>query len=240
MCCRSALGFRQRGSTCPQSTIPWRVHQLLSVNAYERCYSTAPLGQEVRIQTTLRVRVQQSEGLLSSGTAARVEGTLTGRDPLDFQLLNIIREVGLLTVLPIALYACAFSTEIEKLLDGYDWNGVRYSLSPINQRACIIARDKRSELSKRMFTKFFSTPEDRYFLESTTCLLCRSPCCATSLSADPFAAWDPDWNSRFCKSCIGDFKSRYNRYRKDAFLYLPRMFDVGSNWDQVRKDETSF
>ncbi|KAI6130622.1 hypothetical protein EDD17DRAFT_1508654 [Pisolithus thermaeus] len=48
----------------------------------------------------------------------RVEGTLTGHDPLDFQLLNIIREVGLPVVLPIALYACAFSTEIEKLLDG--------------------------------------------------------------------------------------------------------------------------
>lgn len=187
-----------------------------------------------------RVKGCYPRELPSNSGPARVEGTLTGRDPLDFQLLNIIREVGLLTVLPIALHACAFSADIEKLLDGYDWNGVRYSLSPINQRACIIARDRRSELGKRVFTNIFLRPEDRYFLESTTCLLCRSRCCATSLSADPFAVWDPDWNSRFCKNCVADLKLRYHRYRKDAFIYLPWMFDVGSSWDQVQKDETNF
>ncbi|KAI6039139.1 hypothetical protein EDC04DRAFT_2895549 [Pisolithus marmoratus] len=202
------------------------------------------LGKKYEIKllfdsVSTRVKECYPRELLSSSGPARFEGTLTGRDPLDFQLINIIREVGLLTVLPIALYACAFSTEIEKLLDGYEWNGVRYSLSPVNQRACIIARDKRSELTRRIFTKFFPRPEERHFLESTTCLLCRSRCCSTSLSTDPFAVWDPDWNSRFCKACVADFKARYNRYRKDAFLFLPWMFDVGSNWDQVQKDETS-
>lgn len=189
-----------------------------------------------------RVKECYPSELLPNSGPVRFEGTLiTERDPLDFQLLNIIREVGLLTVLPMALYACAFSTEIEKLLDGYEWNGVHYSLSPVNQRACMIARDRRPELAKRVFTssshRIFPRSDDYCFLENTTCLLCRSRCSATSPSTDPLVAWDPDWNRRFCKACVEDLKLRYHRYRKDAFLYLPWMFDVGPNWDQVRKDE---
>lgn len=183
-----------------------------------------------------------SELPLTSGPF-RFEGTISKRDPHDFQLLNIAREVGLLSVLPVALYVCASSTEIKKLLDGYEWEGVHCSLSPINQRACIIGRDHRSELAKRAFTQICGTQGDRYFVGNTACgnyKRCPARCCPASLPTDPFALWDPHWDNRFCGICAVTFKSRYDKGRKDAFLSLPSMFNLGSNWDEVRKDETSF
>ncbi|KAI6039142.1 hypothetical protein EDC04DRAFT_2603393 [Pisolithus marmoratus] len=158
----------------------------------------------------------------------------------DFQLLNVVREVGLLTVLPIALYVCACSTKVKKLLDGYEWEGVHYSLSPLNQRACIIGRDQRSELAKRVFANIFSKQGNRYFIGDKTCAQCPARCCATSLPTDPFSIWDPDWDRRFCTRCVAPFKARCNKCRDNAFLLLPSMFDVGSNWEQICKDETSF
>ncbi|KAI6148828.1 hypothetical protein BKA82DRAFT_996951 [Pisolithus tinctorius] len=203
-------------------------------------YEIKPLFNHV----SARVKACYHSELPSDSGPLRFEGTISERDPHDFQLLNIAREVGLLSVLPIALYVCASSTEIKKLLDGYEWEGVHYSLSPINQRACIIGRDHRSALAKRAFAQICETQGDRYFVGNTACKKsfegCPAQCCPTSLPTDPFALWDTHWDSRFCGRCVTTFKFRYDKGRKDAFLSLPSMFDLGLNWDEVRKDETSF
>ncbi|KAI6000306.1 hypothetical protein F5J12DRAFT_894751 [Pisolithus orientalis] len=198
--------------------------------------SASEVQQVLRALFYGEVKACYHSELPSDSGPLRFEGTISERDPHDFQLLNIAREVGLLSVLPVALYVCASSTEIKKLLDGYEWEGVHYSLSPINQRACIIGGDHRSELAKLAFARICETQGDRYFVGNMACKKsfegCPAQCCPTSLPTDPFALWDTHWDSRFCGKCVTTFKSRYDKGRKDAFLSLPSTFDLGSNWDE--------
>ncbi|KAI6000305.1 hypothetical protein F5J12DRAFT_724029 [Pisolithus orientalis] len=142
--------------------------------------------------------------LPSDSGPLRFEGTITERDPHDFQFLNVAREVGLLSVLPVALYVCASSTDIKELFNGYEWEGVHYSLSPINQRACIIGRDQRSELAKRVFPERLGQ-----FCFSGPCKACSQMGATVSFLADPFALWDSNWDRMFCKWCAENCKSKY-------------------------------
>lgn len=185
--------------------------------------------------------------LPSDSGPLRFEGTITERDPHDFQFLNVAREVGLHSVLPVALYVCASSTDIKELFNGYEWEGVHYSLSPTNQRACIIGRDQRSELAKRVFPEHkrpldmdLGYGDDRDHVIFIECKDCSKMGVTKSFLTDPFALWDLNWDRMFCNWCAINCRSKYGQSRKEAFLLLPFMFDLGSNWDEVREDETSF
>ncbi|KAG6331415.1 hypothetical protein ID866_7674 [Astraeus odoratus] len=176
---------------------------------------------------------------LPSSPPARVDSRrLTGRDPHDFQLINIAREVGLVTVLPAALYICSYSTDIEVLLDGYEWMGTYYTLSLINQRACIIGRDKHHAFVQSAFGGLFKQ-EREMFYSRWACrnIQCVFGFCITAIPTNPFAGWDAEWNKRFCADCVNSLKREHEQCRKKAWALLPSVFGLG-NWDEVAKNAT--
>lgn len=168
---------------------------------------------------------------------------LAGRDSLDFQLLNIAREVGITTLLPVARYVCSQSASIEQIIDGYTWEGTVYKLDATNQRACIIGRDKRSALANTAFEGLLSPKQERFMsynprwsCKSKQCILWY---CVTTHPSDPFATWDTEWDSRFCGECAAALKREYEQCRKKAWSLLPSFFCLGT-WENVTNGETSF
>jgi len=169
---------------------------------------------------------------------------LAGRDPLDFQLLNIAHEVGITTLLPVARYVCSRSATIEEIIDGYTWEGTVYKLDATNQRTCIIGKVNHSTLTNTAFEGLLNPKDERCNLRwSCTgslekCLLWYFAIILMD-SSDPFATWDTDWDSKFCGECAAGLKREYEQCRKKAWSLLPSVFCLG-NWEDVANGETSF
>ena len=204
------------------------------------------LGKKYEIDTLFNeacIRIKECYPLklpTSSSLGHMQRCRLAGRDPLDYQLLNIAREVGIMTLLPVALYICSRSATIEQIVDGYKVEGTMYTLDPINQRACIIGRDKYSTLTNNAFEGLLSPKQDRYMsynprsCKSKHCVLWY---CITPLPSDPFATWDAGWESKFCDECVAGLKREYEQCRKKAWSLLPSVFDLGRNWEEVTNAE---
>ena len=207
------------------------------------------LGKKFEIYTLFneactRMKECYSLKLPASSSLGRMQRCrLAGRDRLDYQLLNIAREVGITTLLPVALYICSRSATIEEIVDGYSSEGTVYRLDPINRRACIIGRDKYSLLTNTAFEGLLSAKQDRYMSYNS-----RFPCkskqcvlwyCITPLPSDPFATWDTGWDSKFCDECVAGLKREYEQCRKKAWNLLPSVFGLG-NWEEVVNGETGF
>jgi len=206
------------------------------------------LGKKYEIRTLfneacVRLKECYPSKLPSSPLGRMQRHRLAGRDPLDFQLLNIAHEVGITTLLPVARYVCSQSATIEEIIDGYTWEGTVYKLDATNQRACIIGRDKRSALAYSAFEGLLSPKQERsmFFNSRWSCRnkQCALWYCVTTHPSDPFATWDTEWDSRFCGECVLALKREYEQCRKKAWNLLPSIFCLGT-WESVVNVETSF
>ncbi|KIJ57866.1 hypothetical protein HYDPIDRAFT_34721 [Hydnomerulius pinastri MD-312] len=173
---------------------------------------------------------------LPTDSSPRLITLVTERDKYDFHLTNLAREVGLLSMLPVALYTIALSCPLEIILDGYDWDGAHCALSPINQRACLIGRDKLVKLQSRNL---------HVRLDCKSCLdrvKCREgeervlrDAWRPDFYRNPFATWDSKWDSSFCSPCLAYRKRQCERSREAAWDELPSAFGLGS-WEEIRRN----
>ncbi|KIJ57989.1 hypothetical protein HYDPIDRAFT_103486, partial [Hydnomerulius pinastri MD-312] len=166
------------------------------------------------------------------------------RKPPKFGLINIAREVGLTSVLPVALYRCSLEP-MSVVLHGFEWKGGGgyLSLSPINQKACILGRDRSGELLAATFkwVTLKKPPHQRDCGE----FKCMLGMCMMALDiwtpgdpeCDPFMPWAQEWDSRFCESCLRSCKQEHKEGRAMAWAALPVIYGLGT-WEEVQKNET--
>ncbi|KIJ57990.1 hypothetical protein HYDPIDRAFT_103482 [Hydnomerulius pinastri MD-312] len=164
---------------------------------------------------------------------------VTKRDKYDFHLTNLAREVGLLSMLPFALYTIALSCPPEIILDGYDCDGAHCTLSPINQRACLIGRDKLVELQSSSFHLLadFKCADRLKCMEGRERIL--RDVWHPNFQRNPFATWDSKWDLSFCSPCLAHRKNLCERCRKRAWDALPSVFGLGS-WEEIERNSFTF
>ncbi|KIJ57867.1 hypothetical protein HYDPIDRAFT_103709 [Hydnomerulius pinastri MD-312] len=166
---------------------------------------------------------------------------ISGRDKYGFQLINLAREFGLLSLLPVAMYLCVRSCPLSAILDGYHFKGSFYTLSLDNQRSCIMGRDKLLELQSITFG---------WLKRRRGCCLDEVKCAFGNYMTiselwspdlphfrDPFMRWDPKWDSRFCQNCLIYCHREIEDGRESAWDALPSAFGLGS-WEELAKNET--
>lgn len=66
---------------------------------------------------------------------------ITGGDPYNFQIMNLLQEHGLTAPLPLAMYRCIITCPLTVIVHGYEFNDSVYSLSPANMRYFILMKD---------------------------------------------------------------------------------------------------
>lgn len=168
-----------------------------------------------------------------------LKSPVTGRDKYDFQLINLAREFGLLSVLPVAMYRCVCSSPLVAILDGYYCDSTVHRLTPVNQKSCIIGRDKLLEL--RMLTFGWLKRQRPFCTDQVKCALGNLAtitelwCPDRPGSRDPFLRWDPRWDSRFCSNCVVYCHREIEDGREDAWNELPSAFGFCSR-EQVMKN----
>ncbi|KAF8452873.1 hypothetical protein L210DRAFT_3315703, partial [Boletus edulis BED1] len=161
---------------------------------------------------------------------------VTGRDKYDFQLINLAREFGLLSLLPVAMYRCVCSSPLTAILDGYYFDGSLYHLTPANQKSCIMGRDKLLEL--RSLTFGWLKRQRPCCIDEVKCALGNFAtitelwCTDRPSSRDPFMRWDPRWDSRFCSNCMIFCHREIEDGREDAWDGLPSAFGF-SSWERL-------
>ncbi|KIJ64940.1 hypothetical protein HYDPIDRAFT_28286 [Hydnomerulius pinastri MD-312] len=159
------------------------------------------------------------------------------REPPDFELVNIAREVGLTSVLPVALYRCSQGRMAAILLGYKPKDGsARLLLSSINQRACIIGRDR----SRKLLAITFKWVTSMKLSDQGGCIELE---CMTGMfmmiaqiwvrggpECDPFMPWAPEWD-RGLEMSIEKLLHIFDRF--------PRNFAVRLSRVQAEKNETS-
>ncbi|KIJ64939.1 hypothetical protein HYDPIDRAFT_28285 [Hydnomerulius pinastri MD-312] len=177
---------------------------------------------------------------LPTDSSPRLITFVTERDKYDFHLTNLAREIGFLSMLPVALYTIVMSCPLEIILDGYDWNGAHCALSPINQRACLIGRDKLVGLQSR---HFLIQPDYKSCLDRVKCMEGEERVLRDAwrpdFYRDPFATWDSKWDSSFCSPCLAYRKRLCECSREAAWVDLPSAFGLGS-WEETERNSFTF
>ncbi|KAL4062036.1 hypothetical protein V8B97DRAFT_1107250 [Scleroderma yunnanense] len=182
-----------------------------------------------------------------------MKNSLTGSDPHHFRVINVAREVGLLSVLPAAMYLCLLECPPQTISDGYETSDGHCSLSPANQSVCIAVQDSLASLRRQSFQWLGASQFARLQSHRSTRNACSDkPECLsgahtiltelffrTSL-VDPLADWREDWDEHFCDNCSVVARRQYGEARVALWASLPRIFGLGQSWTELEQNERKF
>jgi len=154
----------------------------------------------------------------------------------SFDIANLARETGTLSVLPVVLYSCCRIFDNEGLFEGcqtQDGDSV-IALSPTDQKICILAKDKLFALQARETFGWLdlNTEQDRcpdIRCKNTKRKIFKSvwypkPKCAA------LDAWT--WSGRMCVDCEVDARGRHAAGRAEVWSQLPSVFAL-PEWDEL-------
>jgi hypothetical protein len=154
----------------------------------------------------------------------------------SFDIANLARETGTLSVLPVVLYSCCRIFDNEGLFEGcqtQDGNSV-IALSPTDQKICILAKDKLFALQARETFGWLdlNIEQDRcpdIRCKNTKRKIFKSvwypkPQCAA------LDAWT--WSGRMCVDCEVDARGRHAAGRAEVWSQLPSVFAL-PEWDEL-------
>ncbi|KAF8120026.1 hypothetical protein EV363DRAFT_185555 [Boletus edulis] len=152
-------------------------------------------------------------------------------DPHNFQVLNLLQEMGMKAPLPLAMYQCFATCPLEIIADGYQFMGSTCSLSSANLRSSIRMKDVLENYRVRLAKTLSRSPN------------CMVPGCTHNIHrlwseeinvVPPFCYWRSQWDNLFCKSCISGLKTRRDAEMDRAWNQIPPAFGFGS-WAEVKK-----
>ncbi|KAF8123699.1 hypothetical protein EV363DRAFT_1435752 [Boletus edulis] len=191
----------------------------------------------------IRQLFKEAERMLSFGTSPLVQLSaisaagnvilfprLSGADPFNFMVMNLAREVGLLSITVIAGFYCCVACPALSIVDGYEYNGVRYDLSAGNKRLCFLVQRYIAEVERQLF-QCLAFPAHNCVYGSSS----RSPCCSGLLSnlrsiqclKCPFTQWMNTWDDGLCVSCRAVLRKKHEGARMRLWKNLPVDLDLG-------------
>jgi hypothetical protein len=161
---------------------------------------------------------------------------------LAFDVINLAKETGLLSIIPTAFYYyCEGHLNIKGVFDGIErLDGSVAILRPEDQRACIMGWHQLVEAQAR--ETFGWLNPDAHPLACVTQTRCnmarrshffnlfrfRSKC----LALEP---WDSGWEDELCHFCKTTSQNQHKRGRKKMWELLPSFFSL-PEWEALLKD----
>ncbi|KAF9237818.1 hypothetical protein BU15DRAFT_75612 [Melanogaster broomeanus] len=173
---------------------------------------------------------------------------VSGQDKHHFHMINLAREVGMLSVLPVMFAFCCRACPLEYIVEGYEVCGSRVELTLENKNACILGREKLPELYLETFSWLKTRREASECTDRNRCAAGIEATRAEVWSPerlmggtghDPFVTWEMRWESRLCPKCLKYCKREHQRGRDNAWAQLPAVFGLGSSWEELKKNETT-
>jgi hypothetical protein len=152
-------------------------------------------------------------------------------------VVNLAREMNILSILPAAFYRCCESYTTGEILGGRRrQDGSMAIMSIHDQRICLLGRDKLAQLQANETFVWLMTDEDDIYCNGSSCeddrktlvrdlLILSKPCLALH-------RWRPSWERQLCNSCLEKFKDKFAAGRKRIWTILPSMFDLPS-WEEL-------
>lgn len=161
---------------------------------------------------------------------------ITGGDPHNFLVMNLLEEMDLRAPLPLAMYQCAVACPLTAVIDGYKFNGVVCTLSRANMRAWIlvnnILENFRIQLAKSLRVS------NSCIVQSSCVLHVRRLWSDDITVGQPFGPWRREWDKLFCEACRTDLNAWRNAAIQKAWNQIPTAFDFDS-WAEVVKNDFS-
>lgn len=156
---------------------------------------------------------------------------ITDADPHNFQIMNLLQEVGLKVPLPLAMYHCMVYSPFKAIVGGYQSNGATYTLSLANLRTYI--------RMKHLFEHIkVLVPLCTYASASCTLAICvynRRVWIQKAINTPPFCHWSNEWKELpLCEACRNDIQGKRARTISDLWGELPSAFDF-KTWEEVKK-----
>ncbi|KAF9225012.1 hypothetical protein BS17DRAFT_674576, partial [Gyrodon lividus] len=167
---------------------------------------------------------------------------ISERDKYDFQIINLAREIGLLSILPVPILRCCVWCPLPVILDGDDVDGSLYRLHPEDQRICILGKDKLNGLQSEV-TSWVTTEKISGCTGATTCDLNQLEVWEAlrerGLERYPFVEWGSLTtqnrfiaHNNFCTRCASAFQQKHKDATEKAWSKLPLVLGLGS-WTEL-------
>jgi len=159
-------------------------------------------------------------------------------DLWNFRIMNVAREVGLLSIVTLTALFCCISCPVTYIVDGYECEGSICSLSAPNQRSCILGLAEL--MGAGHLTQCLTAPArlcNRRHDYSNPCIVgLHTAWVSFRNHGRPFIGWMSDWDRGLCAVCRADLSKAYGEQRLALWTQLPVTLGFGS-WEELRKVE---
>jgi hypothetical protein len=159
---------------------------------------------------------------------------------LDFDVINLAHEIGVLSLVPAAMYCFCERDALEEVLEGVvREDGSMLILSAENQRVLVRGWKILRELLHKETYKWLDTQDAGMFYDCVQRVKCdttrrklfydyfrgRTACCA-------LPEWDPVDETGLCGPCVQKSKTSHEAGRVNVWNKLPSVFGL-SEWDEL-------
>jgi hypothetical protein len=153
----------------------------------------------------------------------------------SFDIANLARETGTLSVLPVVLYSCCRIFDNEGIFEGCQTqDGKPIVLSSTDQKICILAKDKLLALQARETFGWLGVGSDQDRCPDSRCKNTKRRIFQSIWYPKPkCAALDPwTWSGNMCLECEVDARGKHAAGRAEIWSQLPSVFDL-PEWDEL-------
>jgi len=203
-------------------------------------YEISDLYDEAQAHLEIDLSDNLEAYITSQSSPWKITSVLSGSNDISVAAANIVREVGLLSMLPAALHMCMEYCTVEEIFAGLrdeDGNVVR-TISQENQQACALAFQSYHELTGQTVS-FVQTS----LLTCTDRTMCQRAKKAflvenffPSPKLTPLADCDEEFLEALCPACAADARSLHRDNRKEAWRRLPGIFGLPDWTELVKKN----
>jgi hypothetical protein len=147
-------------------------------------------------------------------------------------VVQLVKEFDMTNILPTVMFCCS-TRSLRDILDGVRCKDLHFNLNPVDQRACLIARQTLITAKRRNISSFLNAVDGM-----STCGN-RAVCNTGRLRAvftnhDDVDGCDPLWESfdwdgyaqSVCATCLAASKTSFKNARSSLWAEIPVLFNL--------------
>jgi hypothetical protein len=156
-----------------------------------------------------------------------------------FDVVNLAREMGILSILPVALYSCCCNDN-QIILEGcYKQDGKYVALSSADQKICILAKDKLLAFQVQETFGWLGVDISEDICPQSRCKNLRKRVFQLIWLPKPKCValefWQPKWSDELCVHCGAAAHVVHVAGRAEIWRQLPSIFGL-PGWDDLLKE----